>query len=166
MFKKIILMFVALFISSNAYAQWDLVNDDSSLHFVSVKKSSVAEVHHFKRLKGSIDKLGNIVVAIDLSSVDTHVAVRNERMKSMLFEIVNFPTAKMTSTVDLQIISAMAKGDSLMKSMTFSLSLHGISQKLVANVRIVKLSKNQLLATSIEPIIVKASNFKLSDGIE
>lgn len=160
------LVLTALLISNNAFAQWKLVNTESTVNFISIKKSKAGELHYFKKLNGTIDDRGNISMGIDLGSVDTNIPVRDDRMKSMLFEIKLFPTAKMKASVDPKKIKNMNAGDTYVDSINLDLSLHGVSQKLMTDVRIVKLSKNRLLATSVKPIIINADVYKLAGGIE
>ena len=90
MLKGCLLTLMSLVLSSNAFANWELLNDESSLNYVSVKNSSVGEVNGFKNLSGSLEDDGKLSVEIDLASVDTKVAIRDDRMKSVLFELVNF----------------------------------------------------------------------------
>ena len=165
--KKIMLMAAALLMSGQAYAaNWSLVNEASSLHFISVKKSTVAEVHDFNTLHGTVDEEGHVALKVDLSSVDTHVDVRNERMKNMLFDIVSFPAAEIAGVVDMKKVSTMQSGDRAIQRIQLQLSLHGISHEVTADVRVVKLSQQRFLVASLKPIIIKASDFQLLAGIE
>lgn len=166
MFKTFIFMLSALLLSSNAYAQWELVNNESTVNYVSIKKSKVGEVSGFKQLKGSIERNGKLSVDIDLGSVETNVPVRNERMKSMLFDVALFPAATVSATLDVNALKKMKVGETYQKAMDFNLSLHGVSREMAAEVRVVKLVKNRILAMSVNPIIVNADQYDLVAGIE
>ncbi len=166
MTKIFSILFATFIISSNAFAQWELINDESTINFISIKKSAVGEVHHFKTFDGTIDNSGKIVISIDLSSAETGIAIRNDRLKSMLFEVASFPKANIKASIDPKKIAAMKFGDSIILSTSFKASLHGISDKIVTDVRIVKLNDNKLLAMSVKPIIINTYTYKLSDGIE
>lgn len=166
MTKIFSILFATFIISSNAFAQWELINDESTINFISIKKSAVGEVHHFKALNGTIDNSGKIVISIDLSSAETGIAIRNDRLKSMLFEVASFPKANIKASIDPKKLAAMKIGDSIILSSSFKASLHGISDKIVTDVRIVKLNDNKLLAMSVKPIIINTYTYKLSDGIE
>uniref|UniRef100_E6QQ01 Lipid/polyisoprenoid-binding YceI-like domain-containing protein n=1 Tax=mine drainage metagenome TaxID=410659 RepID=E6QQ01_9ZZZZ len=93
---------VATLFFTPAYAQWQLENDHSNLNFISIKKTSIAEVHQFKKLSGSVSDEGDIHLVIDLSSVDTQNDLRNERLKVMLFEVARFPTAEFNGNIDMR----------------------------------------------------------------
>ena len=157
---------VSLILSSQALAQWQLVNEESTLNYVSTKNDKVGEVNSFKNLNGSIASNGNLSVEIDLASVETNVTIRNERMTALLFEATSFSTAKITAALDIQALSAMNIGDTYNDSISFNLSLHGVSTDIVTDVQVVKLSKNSILAVSLKPIIVSADAYKLAEGLE
>ncbi len=68
-------------LSTNVLADWKLDNNHSSVNFISVKNDSVIEQHHFRNISGSVSKDGQVKVVIDLTSVDTQISIRDERMK-------------------------------------------------------------------------------------
>jgi len=165
MLKIYLFIFASIILSSNAVAQWELVNDESILNYISIKKSKVGEVNGFKTLGGSIESDGNVSVEIDLASVETNIPIRNERMKNMLFEVASFAKANISGVLDLKALSEINVGETYMDSIIVTLSLHGVSNEVVADVRVVKLSKNRILAASVKPIIVNADQYKLLEGV-
>ena len=50
-----------LALPSIAFSDWELVNDDSHLNFVSFKAVDFAEIHSFKEMSGSIDSNGKAI---------------------------------------------------------------------------------------------------------
>ena len=90
-----------LFLPMTVLAKWTLVNNESSIHFISVKKNTLAEVHTFTQLTGNVDNTGALSIDIDLSSVETNIPIRNQRMKEMLFDVIKFPTANVSGKIDL-----------------------------------------------------------------
>ena len=105
-------------------------------------------------------------VVIDLGSVETNIPIRDERMKTMLFEVASFPTATISATLDPDALKQMKVGETYRESVNFNLSLHGISKQLTTDVRVVKLSNNRILAVSEKPVIVSADEYNLSKGVE
>jgi len=166
MFKRCMFLVATLFLSTNALAQWELVNNESTLNYVSLKKSKVGEVNSFKQLNGSIERNGKVSVDIDLGSVETNIPIRNERMKSMLFEIASFSKANINATLDSKMLDKMNIGETHKDTISFNLSLHGISKVMETDVRVVKLAKNRILAASVNPIIVNADQYNLLEGVE
>ena len=79
---------------------WTLDGSKSSIQYVSVKNNHTAEVNYFSQanategtLEGSIDSLGDALLAIDLNDVETGIAIRNTRMVNFVFETEFLPTA-------------------------------------------------------------------------
>ena len=64
MLKTCLFVIAAFFLSTNALAEWELVNDDSTVNYVSIKKSAVGEVNGFGTLNGTIESDGSMSVDI------------------------------------------------------------------------------------------------------
>lgn len=166
MLKVCLFTLTSLVLSSNAFAKWELLNDESSVNYVSVKNSSAGEVNGFKSLSGSLEDDGKLSVEIDLGSVDTNVAIRDDRMKTVLFEVASFAKANISAAIDLKLFTEMNIGDSYNSSIIINLSLHGVSKELATDVRVVKLSNNRILAVSEKPVILSAADYNLAGGVE
>ncbi len=156
---------LTLLASAQAAAQWTLSADDSSLSFISVKAEHIAEVHSFARLSGEIDSGGEAVVSIDLTSVQTGIDIRNERMQSMLFNTDMYPRAQVSADVDAAALSSMAVGESAVLEVPLAINLHGEVLTLSAPLRVSHV-QDGLRVDTLAPIIVKADAFALVDGIE
>lgn len=154
-----------LLASAQAAAQWTLSADDSSLSFISVKAEHIAEVHSFARLSGEIDSGGEAVVSIDLTSVQTGIDIRNERMQSMLFNTDMYPRAQVSADVDAAALSSMAVGESAVLEVPLAINLHGEVLTLSAPLRVSHV-QDGLRVDTLAPIIVKADAFALVEGIE
>lgn len=151
--------------SAWALADWQLSNDQSQLSFVSTKAGNIAEIHHFKQLGGGIS--GNQAnVTIDLASIDSLIPIRDDRMKSMLFEVGKFAQANIDASIDSNVFDAMAIGDSNQISLDASLSLHGETSPITVQTVVTKLSNSRLMVTTWQPVIVNAATFKLVEGVE
>ena len=80
-----------------AWADWEIDNSSSKINFVSVKNDSIGEMHSFDSLEGYINVAGNAQLTVNLESVETLIEVRNERMRELLFETVQFPVATISA---------------------------------------------------------------------
>lgn len=154
------------FLSPSAFAQWDLSADDSNINFVSIKSLKIGEVHSFQKVTGSINDTGQVELNIDLSSVETNIGIRNDRMKTMLFDTTKFLEAKITGVVDLEKVTNLKEGDTYTKSVKLNLSLHGVSHQVTNQVQVTKLSGERLLVSSVMPLVINASDYGLAEGIE
>jgi len=163
--KKILLLSLLVFLPFSAHADWTLNNEKSSLNFISIKKSTIGEVNRFTSLTGSL-KEGKASVTIDLSSVDTNISVRDDRMKSMLFEVIQFPKATIETAIDASKLKNLKIGESYQTNLTLTVNLHGVSKEISGDVQVIKLANNNIIVNSIYPIILQASDFELTGGIE
>lgn len=152
-----ILLSANLFTTS-AYADWILDNTKSALYFASIKKQSVAEIHQFKQLDGTIDKSGQGNLTIDLASVETNVAIRNQRLRETLFETQQFPKAIIG--IDLRQ-TGIRSG---IQTITVTLDLHGVKKEIPATIAVVASEKQVYIAT-VAPIILNAADFGLEGGL-
>ncbi len=161
-----LVMLMLLGFSPLAIADWELLNDESSLHYVSIKSSNAGEVNSFQKLSGSVSDSGEVSLNIDLASVETDIPIRNERMQEMFFDVGKFAEANISGSVDLARVSELEVGDTYTDSIALKLSLHGVSKDVTSGVQITKLSNDKMLVTSLEPVIVNAGDYKLAEGIE
>lgn len=146
-------------------AGWQLDNKNSRLNFVSVKKGTVAENHHFSALEGSINKSGKVSIKVDLTSVDTNIAIRDERMKKFVFETEKFTSAMFDAQLDKGLLSALNIGDSYVKTVTGSLNFHGQTQEVAIDVNVTKTNNKTLLVSTTKPFFIKADAYGVVAGI-
>lgn len=167
MFKSLLPISLLFVLSMNAYAGWQLKADDSSVHFISVKKEHVAETHHFKHIEGSINDAGNFSIKIDLASVETGIDIRNQRMQNMLFDVANFKHAEISADLSALLASKLKKGKPTQfnTKQAAKLSLHGQSKQITIELLVSYDGKSQLTASVTKPILIKAKDFGLEEGI-
>lgn len=166
MMKKTLLTLSLCVASTFAQADWTLNADESSLNFVSVKKNDTAEVSEFKTLAGTLKDDGTATINVALASVSTNIPIRDERMQKMLFEVEKFAQANITAKIDTAKVAAMKAGDLSQETVEVKLTLHGKEKAYNALVTVAKLSDEKVLVTLSKPIIVQASDFDLSAGVE
>ncbi len=163
--RKTLLMLTLAAMTTAASAQWRLNADESSIDYVSIKKSKAGELNTFGKLKGVIDTDGKATVVISLASVKTNIPIRDERMQSMLFEVDRFPEATVSLSVDYSRIEQMKPGESFVQPVKLSLSLHGEENELETDLRVVRLSNGRLLVATVRPLIIDAEAFSLGKGV-
>ena len=156
---------VASYSTLSSAAEWQLQDESSQLNFVSIKKSSIAEVHDFTSLAGSIDNNGNAQLTINLSNVETNIGIRNERMNEHLFESKKYPVATFSTKINSEKLDELSVGDSTVVTLTGSLDLHGIQQDITTDVSVVKLSNKAIKVSTLKPVIVNAKAFNLEAGV-
>ncbi len=164
--KRLIYTLILSTLSMPSLAAWELNAAQSSFHYVTSKVSAVSEVNTFNGLSGDIDDSGLATLLIDLASVDTAVAIRNERVQAILFEVEQYPSASVSINVDPANLHNLATGASETKSFSYSLNLHGIESELSTDLTVTKLSDDRLSIQPSKPIILNADSFGLGEGVE
>lgn len=156
---------VGLMLSSlSAQATWQLVNESSQLNFISTKASHIAETHTFGLLSGSIADTGEAQLNVDLASVATGIDIRNERMRTMLFNVLTFPQAEITTDLDLGEFTSLT--GPVVKTISAKLSLVGQSTQVHGDVLVVPVDGNTVNVTTVAPIVVNANGLEMVAGIE
>lgn len=152
--------------SSLAQADWQLENDKSQLSFVSIKKGSVAEVHHFKTLSGTISDQGALSIDIDLASAETMIPIRNERLTKFVFETLNYPSAVLTADLSNQLSNIDEESIHIIKGIEAELDFHGQKKALKIDVLVTRLENDDLTVSSLQPVIINSKDFEVTQGIK
>ena len=160
---KLVILLSAVGVMAPAHADWTL-NDSSRIGFVSIKNNSIGENNAFERVSGSISENGEVAVSVDLSSVETGVGIRNERLQKMLFEVANFSSATIGAALTDSQIAALKAGGAATESVGVSISLHGKTVSKTANLS-VNASGGDVRVTTTQPIVITAQEFGLEAGV-
>ena len=163
MFPKLVILLSALGVMASAQADW-MLSDRSRIGFVSIKNNSIGENNAFERVSGSISASGQVSVSVDLSSVETGVGIRNERLQKMLFEVASFPTATIDALLTDSQIASLEAGGAQTESVGVSISLHGKTVNKTANLS-VSASGGDVRVTTTQPIVITAQEFGLEAGV-
>lgn len=157
---------LALLLGSAARAEWVLDGEESALTFVSTKAVNVAEVHRFGEMAGTVDEMGNVDVSIDLSSVDTGIEIRDQRMREMLFYTGEHPQATLSAKLDEEALDKLNAGESVDTTLEAMLTLHGETRPLMLDVTIARTGESRALVATRKPVLINASEFNLAEGVE
>lgn len=145
---------------------WQLAADQSNVAFVTVKGGNVGEAHSFKKVNGTVAPDGAVTVTIDLASVSTGVDVRDQRMRDMLFEIADFPQAKLSAKIDPATLKALKPGERKAMSVPVTIDLHGTTNSMEARMMVTRLDGNSVLVETVAPLIIDAAAVGLGEGVE
>ena len=164
MFPKLVILLSGVGFTVPVQADWT-VSDSSRIGFVSIKNNLIGENNAFERVSGSISESGQVAVSVDLSSVETGIGIRNERLQKMLFEVASFPTASIDAVLSDGQIAALRAGGARAESVSVNISLHGKTVSKMANVS-VSSSGGDVRVTTTQPIVITAQEFGLESGVE
>lgn len=142
--------------------QWSLDSKQSELHFSSTKNGDITENHQFKRFDAVVGTEGNFSLSIDLTSVDTGIEIRDERMQKHLFMTEKNPKAVITG----KITSSDLPADSKTKTMSAELDLGGKKTDIEAEVTITRINAETIKVETAKPIVLSAENLGLKAGVD
>lgn len=157
----------ALLMSTAAFAggHWKSVADQSRVAFGSIKGNTNGEVHHFNAVKGSVSPDGKLTMDIDLSSVETNIDIRNERMTKLVFQ-EGAATATISGEIDMEEINNLKPGETTVVEITATLAFAGSENDIDANMLVARLSDNRVLVTTEDFIMVSTEDLGIDAGID
>jgi polyisoprenoid-binding protein YceI len=155
---------LALTFSSLSLADWTL-QQPSNIHFLTSKNTHLTEVHHFKKFNATINSSGLAKLTIDLASVDTRIAIRNERMQEHLFETAHFSQASFEAEIPAAVLAQVSSGQHVQFDLKGKISLHGEQAQAHCQVMISPNKDKTITVSSITPMLIDAESFNLIAGI-
>jgi len=164
--KNLLLLAICLTTSVHVLAAWVVDPAGSYVGFASVKNDLIAENHSFTDVTGIIEDSGNAKIVIALASVETLIPIRNERMQAILFEVAQYSHLTVTSNLNLDNFTSLGLGESETDTIDLGVNLHGTDLSKNVLVKVTRSSDTSYEITSLEPIVIHASQFALSDGLE
>ena len=144
-------------------ADWS-INDTSRVGFVSIKNNVIGENNAFQRISGGISDAGAVTVNIDLTSVETGVGIRNERLQKMLFNVASFPQATVSAQLSDAQLMALKSGGSVAEPVSVSVALHGKTVSKQVELAAAQ-SGDTVRVTTTQPIVITAAEFDLEAGV-
>lgn len=154
-----------LLLSSHVSADtWQLDSDNSVLNFVSVKNDHIDEVHRFTDIQGEwVD--GNVSVEIPVTSLDTQIPIRNERMLKHLFNVEDYSIVSATTSLEEKLLTDMPVGETLPLMVDITVFIAGKSETIQSALQVTRLGTDRFLATTTYPINIDSKAFGLVEGI-
>ena len=149
-----------------AHANWHLDGESSRLSFVTGKNGVTIEVHRFLVLHGKVDRKGTAGLSIEMDSVSSGIPLRDERMRDGLFEFERFPEATVKAQIDLRPINDLADGAQIELRLPVTVTLHGQSHSYNALLLATRLDERRFQVVTLEPLILRASDYGLLPGLE
>lgn len=158
--KLLLLSFTVLFFSANALAANQAYKLDSGLSqvsFATIKKQYVVEPAKITQLSGEIKANGQVSILVPLQQISTGVSIRDDRLNTLFFESIKFPTVNISADVQDSLKTAKAAER---KTMTFNVEIYGKVKPILAEV-IISQSQSHIVVSSLAPLIIKAKDFSI-----
>jgi polyisoprenoid-binding protein YceI len=142
----------------------------SSVTFVSTKAGAagvggVTETSRFTRYTGGLDAQGRINLAIDLTSVESGIEIRDQRLQTMLWNVKANPTAVFKAQLPAASMTLVGRSGQAI-DVDGELTLAGQSKPISAKLHVTSLPDGALLVSTQAPIVVNANDFGLKAGVE
>ncbi|NOD85269.1 cytochrome c family protein [Ruegeria sp. HKCCD6119] len=145
-------------------ADWTLESDHSHLAYGTIKKNAVGEVNSFTGLSGHVTQEGIAEIEIDLSSVETNIDIRNERMIEFVFR--QAPTARLTAEFDMAKVSGLAVGETTTLEAASVLSLAGTEVEFDAEMFVARLSETSVLVSTNDMVFLSTEDAGVNAGVD
>ncbi|MET0378483.1 MAG: YceI family protein [Spongiibacteraceae bacterium] len=144
----------------------ELQPQSSSMSFVIDGPDGAGEVHYFRQLHGTLDKVGMALLTIPLAGIDTGAPERDKNVRSMLFDVAKFPNASFLALVDMSTIFGLAPGAQAQVPVKGRLTLHGKTVEVAGEVVVTALADGGLKVVSAQPVVVNTADFDLARGMK
>ena len=146
---------------------WEIDKANSTVSFVSIKKGTIGEAHTLSDIDGSIVDNKTVTVNIRPDSVESGVPIRNERMREFLFKTSLYPSIKINADIETVLKNFTNQSDikPIRTEISADVSLHGVNKTLILDVYINMTAQGSLVVSTAKPVIVRAKDFNLSEGI-
>lgn len=145
-------------------ANWTLVSDASHLAYGTVKIDDIGEVNSFTNLSGHVGDDGWVEIQIDLSSVETNIDIRNERMIEHVFR--KAATATLSAQIDMDAVSQMDVGQSETFEVDAKLSLVGTDVDFTTEMFVLRLSETSVMVSTNDMVFISAEDAGVTAGVD
>ncbi|MEP1231250.1 MAG: YceI family protein [Litorimonas sp.] len=153
-------------VDSERAGPWDLKAQSSSIRYTTIKNNSTAESNNFTLFSGSVSNDGTAKIDIALNSLETNVDTRNERMKTIVFNTLDHPSAVITSSLPMSELTDLTAHERKRVESEVSVTLAGTTASYDAEFMITRLDANEVLVESADPIMVNAQDFNFGPAID
>ncbi len=142
----------------------------SSVSFVSTKAGAagvggVTETMRFTRYSGGLDAAGKVTLNIDLSSIDSGIEIRDDRMRTMLWNVKATPQAIFTAQLPAEALKQVSSSNQIV-DVAGQLQMAGQTKPVAANLLVTNAGNGQLHVSTRMPVVINANDYGLKNGVE
>ncbi|WP_377194202.1 c-type cytochrome [Ruegeria meonggei] len=143
---------------------WTLSPEGSHLAYGTIKKDTVGEVNSFTGLSGHITPDGKAEIEIDLSSIETNIDIRNDRMIEYVFRKAS--TATLTAEFDMAEVSGLGVGETTNVDAETTLRLTGTAVAFDAEMFVARLSETTVMVTTNDMVFLSTEDAGVNAGVD
>ena len=109
--------------------------------------------------------MGDITIIIDLSTVETNIDIRNQRIMEHVFP-KGMATATLTGRIDRDEVNELPVGDTALVDFEGALALGGIDVDIEAEMLVARLGEDRVLVTTADFIMLSTADLGIDAGID
>ncbi|MDJ0992512.1 MAG: YceI family protein [Dinoroseobacter sp.] len=143
---------------------WTLDGNASHIAFGSVKSHIIGEVHTFSGLSGAVSEDGKTSIEIELSSLETQIDIRNERMAEHVFKLL--PSAQLTAQLEMDEFGQLDVGSSKVMEIDFDLALVGNDVPLYGEIFVMRVGEDKVLVTTNSMVFIDTEELGIDAGVD
>ncbi|MEP4197944.1 MAG: YceI family protein [Aliishimia sp.] len=143
---------------------WTLDGTSSNLSFGSVKNETNGESHSFGGLSGTVSKDGAVAVSVDLTTVNTNIDIRNERIMEHVFKAAK--TAEISAQIDMAQVDKLAVGESTLIDVEGAVSVVGTDVDLDAQMFVMRVSESKAMVATNGMVFLSMEDAEFTAGID
>lgn len=156
----------SLFSTASLAAGWSLNGEQSKIAFGSIKSDTIGESHHFGSLTGSVTEAGEAKIDIDVTSIETWIDIRNERMLKHVFDAIQFPKATISTSIDMDAVKTLAPGQSTTLDTTAILTLLDREIEVDAELFVIALPDSKVMVMTDEMLMLSTEDLGIDGGVD
>ncbi len=150
-------LLLALSFNSALATKYVVDSQNSVVSFATIKKQYVVESATFNHITGHIAPSGLAEIAIDIASISTQNDIKDKRLQTLFFQVMDFPKITIAATIDRLVLGDFEYSKQL--TLQATLGFYGHKKLIELNVLVAKLADERLLITSMRPVIIRASDY-------
>ncbi|MGB0944268.1 MAG: YceI family protein, partial [Marinomonas sp.] len=120
----------------------------------------------FTQLNGQLSEQGELNIEVDLTSAETMIPIRNERLTKFVFEAIDYPNAILTADLSEHISNIDKEGVHIIKGIDAELDFHGNKKAIKVDVLVTSTEEDILTVSSLQPVIINSKDFAVTKGIK
>jgi polyisoprenoid-binding protein YceI len=156
--------FAAALAAVPAFANaWTLQSEMSAVSFGSIKNDYAGEAHSFRDISGSVSQSGAVEVNVALTSVDTNIEIRDERMIAQIFG--DAAQASLSAQIDMAEMEQLGVGEAMITEVAVTLSLLGVETPFDASMFVMRLAEDKVMVASNAPVYLATEDLEIDAGV-
>ncbi|MEM9574936.1 MAG: YceI family protein, partial [Pseudomonadota bacterium] len=128
------------------------------------KNDFIGEAHTFSGLSGSVGNDGAVNVSIDLTTLNTNIDIRNERMAEHVF--AGAASAEISANVDLAEIKKLRPGQSMQMEIDATMMLLGNEVDVFLDAYVLRVSPSRVMVSTNTASYLSTEDLGVNAGID